>query len=166
MSPRAQDIAWRRFIETGARLQTVLDEELKADAAITLSDYNILLMLTEAPGHRIRMRDLADRMVFSSSRLSYQIDTMTRRGWICRERATEDRRGSYAVLTAHGRAAFADAARGHGECIEALFGSVITDDEAATLIGIMDKIRDRLEDNNHDRTGSEHSGVDAHHPGR
>jgi len=141
------------FIETSARLQTVLEEELKRDASITLSDYNILLLLVEAPDRRMRMRDLAARMIFSSSRLSYQIDTMARRGWIDRQRAIEDRRGSYAVLTPEGYDAFTSAARGHGACIEELFGSLITDDEAASLIATLSTLRDHLEhaDEHHQR---------------
>ena len=155
--PTARDIAWRLFVETSGRLHTVLDEELKSDAQITLSDFNILLTLAEAPEHRMRMRDLADAMVFSSSRLSYQIDTMQRRGWIRRERAAEDRRGSYAVLTAQGRRAFDDAARGHSASVEELFGSVVTDEEAATLIAVLDRLRKRMEDKNNEAAA--HPGI-------
>lgn len=136
--------AWRPFIETSARLHAVLDDDLKGSSGMTLSDYSILLMLHEAPDGRLRMRELAERMVFSTSRLSYQIDTLTRQGWLCRERATEDRRGSYAVLTDDGRAAFAAAAREHSRCVSDLFVDALTAEDGKALYRIMNRLAARL----------------------
>jgi len=52
------------------RLETWLDEGLRADNGLTLTDYHLLLLLAEAPRHRLRMSELADRMVFSRSRIT------------------------------------------------------------------------------------------------
>ncbi|WP_270486032.1 MarR family winged helix-turn-helix transcriptional regulator [Gordonia jacobaea] len=137
--------AWRLFIETSARLQTTLDDELRAHCRMSLADYHVLLILHESPGGRARMRDLSHRMVFSTSRLSYQVDAMVRRGWLRREAAPEDKRGSYAVLTDDGRSAFAAAARDHGAAVERLFTSGLSDVQASELADLMAALTEHLD---------------------
>lgn len=140
--PRAA--AWRPFVETTARMHAVLDDDLKASSGMSMSDYSILLMLHEVPEGRLRMREIADRLVFSTSRLSYQIDVMCRQGWLRRERASEDRRGSYAVLTDAGRAAFAAAATEHARCVRQLYFDALSPEDGVALHRIMDRLADRL----------------------
>lgn len=137
--------AWRLFVETSARVQTILDDELRSHCRMSLADYHVLLILQECPHGRARMRELAHRMVFSTSRLSYQIDAMVRRGWLRREAVPEDKRGSYAVLTDDGRAAFAAAARDHGDAVDRLFTSALSDGEAAALADIMRSLTTHLD---------------------
>ncbi|GAC51335.1 MULTISPECIES: MarR family winged helix-turn-helix transcriptional regulator [Gordonia] len=143
--------AWRVFIETAARLQTMLDDDLRAGTGMSLADYSVLLVLHESEGGRLRMRDLAHRMVFSTSRLSYQVDAMVKRGWLQRERATEDRRGSYAVLTEEGRSAFRSAARDHHQCVDALFFSALRPSDGRELRAVMERLAAHL-DTIHPRT--------------
>lgn len=138
--------SWRVFIETSIRLQTLLDEDLRAHSGMSLSDYQILLILRECPDHRARMRDLSRRMVFSTSRLSYQIDVMVRRGWLHRESAPEDRRGSYAVLTATGHDAFTAAAREHGAAVNRLFSTALSASADAALADLMTTLAHHLDD--------------------
>lgn len=113
---------------------------------MSLSDYHILLILQECPEHRARMRELSRRMVFSTSRLSYQIDVMVKRGWLRRESAPEDRRGSYAVVTDAGLEAFAAAARDHGEAVTRLFSVALSPADDHHLATIMDTLARHLDD--------------------
>ncbi|MFW0796243.1 MarR family transcriptional regulator [Gordonia sp. CPCC 205515] len=142
--PRA--VAWRPFVETTARLHAMLDDDLKSSSGMSMSDYSILLLLHEAPGGRLRMREIADAMVFSTSRLSYQIDTMCRNGWLRRERASEDRRGSYAVLTDDGRAAFEKAAIQHADCVRRIYFEALAPEDGIALQRIMSRLAHRLAD--------------------
>lgn len=137
--------AWRLFVETSARMQTMLDDELRAHCRMSLADYHVLLILHECPGGRARMRELSHRMVFSTSRLSYQIDAMVRRGWLRREAAPEDKRGRYAVLTDDGRTAFTAAAHDHGAAVDRLFTSALSDTEASDLGSIMETLTTHLD---------------------
>ena len=77
------------------QIQTLLDEDSRRRHGLALADYQVLLLL-HAPQHRLRMGEIADAMVFSSSRLSYQIDKLGRAGLVRRERADADRRGNFA----------------------------------------------------------------------
>lgn len=136
--------AWRLFIETSTRLSVAADEQLRGDAQLSLADYHVLLLLSEAPDQRIRMKEIAQRMAFSRSRLTYQVDRMCRRGWLRRETVAEDRRGSYAVLTTAGRDAFGTAAVGHVALVQRLFYDALTDEDATQLARIMTRIGERL----------------------
>nr|WP_161895520.1 MarR family transcriptional regulator [Gordonia spumicola] len=127
-------------------MQTALDERLRASDGMSLSDYHVLLLLSEAPDRRLRMRELSERMVFSASRLTYQVDVLAKRGWLCREPVPGDRRGAYACLTDDGLAAFDVAARHHGSDVDALFHSAISPDDEAALGAVMRRIATNLEE--------------------
>ncbi|EGD56374.1 MarR family winged helix-turn-helix transcriptional regulator [Gordonia neofelifaecis] len=144
MTADAKQRAWRLFIENSARIQTELDRRLRADG-LCLADYHVLLLLHEAPGRRLRMNELSRRMVFSPGRLSYQVATLCKRGWLRRESAPEDRRGSYAVLTDAGASAFESAARTHGDDVDELFFGGVSDHDAVALAGAMHALADHLD---------------------
>ncbi|MFZ2501907.1 MAG: MarR family transcriptional regulator [Nocardioides sp.] len=144
--PSGTELAWRRFIETSARLSTAVDDELRRDGGMTLADYHVLLLLTEAPEGRLRMKEIAQRMVFSASRLTYQMDQLCKRGWLRREAVAEDRRGSYAALTPEGRAAFAAAAAGHRALVTELFFDVLSPEQASHLVAAMDVLATQLDE--------------------
>ena len=74
--------AWRAYFEATALLQDRLDRTLKDGADLHLADYNLLLLLSEAPEGRMRMGELARLMVFSPSRVTYQVKTLEQRGLV------------------------------------------------------------------------------------
>lgn len=144
--PDPRVAAWRLFIETSAHLSTVIDEDLRRESGMSLSDYHVLLLLTEAPDRRLRMKEIAQRMVFSASRLTYQIDQLCKRGWLRREPVPDDRRGSYAILTAAGAEAFAAAAARHHEVVAHLFYDVLSPADGEQLAALMRRLADRLDE--------------------
>jgi DNA-binding MarR family transcriptional regulator len=83
-------------------LPDALDRDLRTSAGITLPDYEVLVVLSEAPDHRVRMADLAEATYGSRSRTTHQIAKMENAGWVTRERCAEDARGQWAVLTESG----------------------------------------------------------------
>ena len=106
----AEMACWRAFIESSQLLMTQLEDDLRETSELTFADYHVLVLLSEAPRQRLRMGELAGKLIFSPSRLTYHIGTMERRGLVVREPCPEDRRGSEAVLTAAGLLALRDAA--------------------------------------------------------
>lgn len=137
--------AWRLFIETSTRLTTALDDDLRRVSGMSLADYHVLLLLSEAPDQRLRMKELAQRMVFSASRLTYQVDQLCSRGWLRREPVPEDRRGNYAILTDAGREAFAAAARDHILLVHALFHDALSADDGRRLAQLMRRLAAHLD---------------------
>lgn len=74
-----------------------------------MSWYDVLVELVDAPEQRLRMSELADRVVLSRSTLTHLVERLEAAGLLTRERCGTDRRGAYAVLTEQGRAALRQA---------------------------------------------------------
>lgn len=147
--------AWRLFIENSARVQTAVDERLRASDDMTLSDYHVLLLLSEAPNQQMRMRDIAARMVFSASRLTYQVKTLVDRGWLCREPVPGDGRGAFAALTDAGREVFRTAARHHGSDVDELFHAALSPDDSVVLEAVMNRLAAHLDTTHFDSVGAQ-----------
>jgi DNA-binding MarR family transcriptional regulator len=93
--------AWRATVQLSQLLLRQLDRDLAA-YGLNGRDYEILVELSEAPDHRLRMTDLADATSQSRSRLSHQISRMENRGLVRRDDCEGDKRGTFAVLTKTG----------------------------------------------------------------
>jgi DNA-binding MarR family transcriptional regulator len=107
--------AWRSYIRATILLQARLGRELQRAHGLTIADYEILVRLSESPGRRARMSELAELTQSSRSRLSHQITRMERAGLVSRQAYTEDRRGALAVMTDEGWQRLVDAAPTHVE---------------------------------------------------
>ena len=140
----AQEQVWRPYIEASLLLETRLDENLRDRTGLSLIDYHVLMLLSHAPQQRLRMSDLADRLVFSRSRISYQITSMSKRGLVLREPAPEDGRGYRAVLTATGADILRSAAPIHAEPVRDLFFGCIRDDEMPYIERVFSRLDQHL----------------------
>ncbi len=105
--------AWRGFLRVHAATLKELDSELVAAHGLSLSAYEVLLFLAEAPDGRMRMSDLADGVLLSRSGLSRLVDRLEQARLVERERCDTDARGLNAVITPAGRRKFAAARRVH-----------------------------------------------------
>lgn len=107
--------AWRAFIDGSQRLLEVLNRELSDAHGLSLADYRILVLLSEADSQAMRMSDLADGIVASRSRLTHQIRRLEAAGIVTRQECVDDKRGVLAILTAEGRRRLEAAAPTHLE---------------------------------------------------
>jgi DNA-binding MarR family transcriptional regulator len=120
-----QQGTWRAWLAVTELLPRSLDAQLQRDAGLTHAAYVVLAMLSEAPDRSRRMSDLARTANQSQSRLSHTVARLEERGWVRRERATEDRRGNFAVLTDEGWEVVQRVAPGHVAAVyEALFAAL------------------------------------------
>jgi hypothetical protein len=110
-----------------------------------MTDYEIMVRLSERETNAIRMSDLATLTLLSRSRLSHQIDRMEAAGLVSREVCPDDRRGQLAVLTNSGMKALEAAAPDHVEGVRKHFVDVLTDAEYKALGSAAKKIADHLE---------------------
>ena len=53
-----------------------LDQKLQQRSHLSLTDYEILSVLSTAPERRLRMSDLARQVLVSRSRLTYRVDRL------------------------------------------------------------------------------------------
>jgi DNA-binding MarR family transcriptional regulator len=140
----AQLACWRAYIESSQRLFNQLEEELRATSELSLADYQVLVLLSETPGQRLRMGELANQLVFSPSRLTYQISAMEKRGLVTRQPCPLDRRGSEAVLTAAGLLTLREAAPHHAASVQQHLMSDLDEAEMACLTRVFDRLGERL----------------------
>ena len=124
---------WRRFLVAHATLERLLDEDLRAEHDLSLAEYDALLQLAEAPGRRLRMHQLADRVLLSRSGVTRLIDRLVRDGSVERDLCLTDARGAEAVLTQAGLARLRNASGTHLRGIADHFVDAITADDLASL---------------------------------
>jgi DNA-binding MarR family transcriptional regulator len=108
--------AWHALIRAHSRIVRILEAELDSEQELSLPAYEVLAHLSEAPGRRLRMSDLATCAVLTPSGLTRLIDKLSGDGLVERARCGEDARVVYAVLTDAGlkrlRAAYPTHLRG------------------------------------------------------
>jgi DNA-binding MarR family transcriptional regulator len=105
--------AWVGFLKAQRRVLDQLEAELRTEHDLSLSEYEVLLHLNNAPNRRLRMGELAENVLLTPSGLTRLADRMIAAGLISRQGCPEDRRVSYLALTPSGRARFKAAAPTH-----------------------------------------------------
>lgn len=96
--------AWRGMLETHSRMVALLDSELERDHDLPLTSYEVLINLADADDERLRLGELAERLLLSRSGITRLADRLAGQGLIERERCEDDGRGYFARLTPAGRA--------------------------------------------------------------
>lgn len=95
--------AWALFLTAHAVLIDRVEAGLREAGLPELAWYDVLWALESAGGGRLRMHELAERIVLTRSNLSRLVDRLERAGLVRREDCADDRRGHYSVLTEDGR---------------------------------------------------------------
>jgi len=125
--------AWRGFLHAHATLLRRLEAELEAQHGLPVSSYEVLMNVADADDERLRMHDIASRVLLSRSGLTRLVDRLERLGYLRRESCPEDARGAFAVLTPQGRAAIDAARTTHLAGVRELFLQHFTDAEQEQL---------------------------------
>ncbi|MDL4817718.1 MarR family winged helix-turn-helix transcriptional regulator [Actinomadura opuntiae] len=138
----AELAVWRSMLRAQVQISRRLQADLLADHDLALASYDVLMHLGEAPGGRLRMNDLADRVLLSRSGLTRLIDRLQRDGLVVRQSCTSDARGLYAALTPAGRARLADATPTYREGVREYVLSRLDEPDLSTFGHILDKLAD------------------------
>ena len=139
LSPDEQR-TWIAWVFSTRLLWEELERDLQRDAAMPFGYYDILVMLSDSPGRRMRMSALAESTQSSRSRLSHAVSRLEDLGWVRRETCPDDRRGQNAVLTDEGYAALAAAAPFHVESVRQHLFDVLSPEQLAQLRDISDTL--------------------------
>ena len=91
--------AWSAFLRAHARVVRELERELQAEQRMALTDYDVLVQLANADDRRLRMSELADRLLLSRSGATRLVDRLVAQGMVERVMCDVDRRGQWASLT-------------------------------------------------------------------
>jgi DNA-binding MarR family transcriptional regulator len=135
--------AWRAYIRLAQMLMRQLDRDLHP-FGLSTHDYEILVELSEAPGNRLRMTELADLTAQSRSRLSHQISRMEVKGLVRREGCDGDKRGTFAVITPRGSATIERIAPSHVDSVRRHFIDQVSPDHLGALTDAYEPVLNRL----------------------
>ena len=139
-----EQTAWRAWLEVMRLLPNHLEDRLHERHGLTLTDYQVLVEVSEADGHRLRMTELSHRTQLSKSRLSHQIGRMERAGLVVRSQCPDDRRGQWVELTEQGWSVLRAAAPRHVEDVRELFFDQLDADQAKIFATTLRAVADRL----------------------
>lgn len=136
--------AWIGYRRMRLLLDAEIARDLSRDANLSMADYDVLSALSAEPDHRRRLNGLADRMLWSKSRLSRHIGRMEERGLVARTDSPDDGRGADVVLTALGLRTIEQAAPDHVASVRRHFVDLLSREELVALGNIAEKVLDRL----------------------
>ena len=135
-------VAWGRLLSVHAAMMHKLEELLQTQYHISHGEFEVLLRLSWADGHRMRIRDLADASVLTRSGMSRLVDRLEKAGLVRSEAASEDARGAYAVLTPAGRERLDAAEDADIALVRREFLSLYSQDELDQMAGFWQRFLD------------------------
>jgi DNA-binding MarR family transcriptional regulator len=136
---------WGALLQVHAGLVPLIDREVRERTGLPLAWYDILLELSAASEGRLRMSELAERVVLSRTRVSRLVDELHRAGLVCRVENPDDRRSTYCLLTDAGLRRFKAAAPIYLAAIESRFAGGLTDRQLKDLQQSLLSVRARLD---------------------
>lgn len=119
--------AWRTLQYMQMQVEGELARRLAAESSLSISDYAVLVILTDQPDGNMRLFEICQQLGWEKSRLSHHITRMAKRGLVEKRPCDSDRRGAFVVITEHGRNEIEAAAPGHVGAVRELFIDNLTD---------------------------------------
>ena len=131
--------AWRGMLVAHSRLVPAVEADLRAAGQVPLSWYDVLLELNAAPGRRLRMSELGQRVVLSRTRVSRVVDELAAAGLAERQPDVADGRSSFAALTPQGKAALRRAWPVYRDAIRRHLGARLTTQQCRELATLLEQ---------------------------
>jgi DNA-binding MarR family transcriptional regulator len=130
--------AWISLVRGHSAAVGAINARLVADHALTINDYECLLLLARAEERRMRRVDLAEQLILTASGVTRLLDGLEKEGWVDRAACASDRRVTYAVLTDEGFEKLREASETHVADLRTYFETRYSSEEIgrlATLLG-------------------------------
>lgn len=132
--------AWRRFLKAHAAAVGATERELEVAGMVPLVWYDVLVAVSDAPGRRLRLKDLGRDLVLTRSGATRLADKLEAAGLVARQPAPNDRRGTELVLTESGRQALRAAWPVYAKGIRANFLEKLNDEEIAAVARLLGRV--------------------------
>ena len=131
--------AWRMMLVVHARMNAAQERDAAAEGTLPPTWFDVLVVLDSTPGHRARLRDLAEAVLLTRAGLSRLLDRIEAAGLLRREACPEDARGIYAALTDAGAAAVRETWPAHFRAIDRRMAEALGSD-AATVAAALRRV--------------------------
>ncbi|MBX7143708.1 MAG: MarR family transcriptional regulator [Oligoflexia bacterium] len=133
-------LAWAALYVTQGLAVKRIQKDLEAKGCLALDDYEVLLVTSRCPDQRIRLSSLAESTIFTKSGITRVVNRLEESGLLRREGCPNDKRGSFAILTAAGKEALKSAWRVYSRSILTILSPSLTATEARELRCLLEKI--------------------------
>src|SRR5688572_7346693 len=135
--------AWRALLLAHSGAVRAIEADLAAAGTLPLSWYDVLLEINAAPDRRLRMQDVAARVLLSRTRVSRLVDEIEKAGYVERVPDPDDGRATFAAITPSGRAELRRTAPRYLASIDENFTSLFTAPEQAQLVALLGRAAER-----------------------
>lgn len=136
--------AYFALIEASSLLKHSVEQQLRDAGDLSYVQFQLLATLGDSPTGSRRMTDLADGVVYSRSGLTYQAQTLEKRGLVTRSQSSDDERGVTVTITDEGRAVLAEVFPGHVGLLDDLLFAPLSRADIETLADILGRARDHM----------------------
>jgi DNA-binding MarR family transcriptional regulator len=132
--------AWHGFLVAHTRVMGELDRRLRAEHGISVSEFDVLITLFNAPKRQLRMTELAQAVTLTQAGLTHLANRLERAGLIERRVDPDDRRSFFVVLSAAGLRKLDQARTTHNDVIRGGYLDRLTATQRRQLAGIWSAI--------------------------
>ena len=139
-----QQRSWRALLMGMTLLVDRLDDDLRRNFGLSMTEYEILVRLSEADGRRLRMAQLADALAHSRSRVTHTVARLEKAGLVERSATPEDGRGIVCAMTEQGWDLLVRMAPTHVNGVRDHLVDLVSGDDFAALGRVMDAVADHL----------------------
>ncbi|GAA2181380.1 hypothetical protein GCM10009785_16030 [Brooklawnia cerclae] len=125
---------WRHLVYAQRSLTSQFAGRLRREFGLTMSQFEALLALWEAPGHFLHVSQLARTLLYSSGSTTHLVDRLKSLGLVGRCSCTADARMSEIRLTERGEDVIRRATQAYVATMEEMFEAHIEPGEIDTLL--------------------------------
>ena len=136
--------AYFALMEVSSLLQHAVEQQLRADGDLSYAQFQILAGLCDSANGAMRMTDIADRLVYSRSALTYQAGQLEEAGLLTRAPSMDDERSITVTVTAGGRALIRHVLPGHVDLVRHLLLEPLSRRDIVALTKALGRVRDRM----------------------
>jgi DNA-binding MarR family transcriptional regulator len=129
-----------------ATLTRQLSARLVEEHGLTMSEYEVLFLLSREPDHAMRRIDLSREVRLSPSGVTRMLDRLEATGLVEKGACAQDARVTYAVLTDAGMRKLRDCAPDHLAAVERLIGDRLSEEEIGSLSNLLGRLSDLDDD--------------------
>ena len=131
---------WRGFLFANAKVVQALDTDMIEQHDLSLTWFDLLSRIKQAPGQRLRMHQLEEASLFTRSGITGLADRLEKAGFVRRERSAEDRRCVYLAITQAGIDKIDEVWPDHQLSIQNHFAQHLDPEDAKALQATTEKI--------------------------
>lgn len=121
-----------------------LDDDLRRGFGISMTEYEILVRLSEAPDRRLRMAQLADALAHSRSRVTHTVARLEKAKLAQRSTSTEDGRGVVCTMTDAGWQLLTEMAHTHVAGVRDHLVDLVSAEDLEVVGRVMNAVSDNL----------------------